>query len=138
MLLEGGRSKDKYRWLSNDVAVDPLRSLPVERIETTRDNIFPRVVERLRDGAVLVRPVGDEDLVGWASQENVNSPATVSRRVWLRTSSPKSMAEPPCVNLFVDPPRDHRAHVHCDFGDGDDLSPRACCHFEFLPFFESD
>src|ERR1700747_2235731 len=51
----------------------PKRGLPVEMVEAARDDVFRRLVERLRDPIIiaLVRPVGGEHLVGPASQKHV-------------------------------------------------------------------
>src|SRR5258708_21956097 len=58
--------------LVHDITAYVQRVLPVELVEAPRDDVFRRLVERLRDRVVaLVRPVGGEDLVGPASQKHV-------------------------------------------------------------------
>src|SRR5437763_16000041 len=58
--------------LVHDIAAYALRGLPVEVIKGVRDDVFRRLVERLRNRVVaLVRPVGGEELVGPTSEQHV-------------------------------------------------------------------
>src|SRR5215813_7112599 len=58
--------------LVHDIAAYALRGLPAESVEGARDDVFRRLVERLRDRVVaLVRPVGGEELVGPTSEQHV-------------------------------------------------------------------
>src|SRR5688500_2324144 len=55
-----------------DILAQALRGLPVDSLEGARDDVFRRPVERLPDRVVVVvRPIGDPDVVGPASQEKV-------------------------------------------------------------------
>src|SRR5262245_36689022 len=104
-----------------------LRVLPVETIETTRDDVFRRLVERLRDRVVaLVRPVGREDLVGPASQKHVELTGDslangLAQGVVQEGHGPASVGEPVPRILLGTTGRLHDA-VQRDLGNGDDLS----------------
>src|SRR5687768_9390301 len=55
-----------------DILAQALRGLPVDSLEGARDDVFRRPVERLPYRVVVVvRPIGDPERVGPASQEQV-------------------------------------------------------------------
>src|ERR687888_848026 len=113
--------------LVHDMTADVLRALPVELVEAARDDVFRRLVERLRNRVVaLVRPVGGEDLVGPASQKHVeltrDSLANgLVQGVVQEGHGPASVGEPVPRILLGAAGRLHDA-VQRDLGDCNDLS----------------
>ncbi len=111
----------------HDITTYVLRVLPVETIETTRDDVFRRLVECLRDRVVaLVRPVGGEDLVGPASQKHVELTGDslangLAQGVVQEGHGLASVGESVPRILLGATGRLHDA-VQRDLGNGDDLS----------------
>src|SRR5438105_5135458 len=83
--------------------------LPVELFEAARDDVFRRLVERFRNWVVvLVRPVGDEDLVSPASQKHVELTGDslangLAQGVVQEGKNPASLGEP-VLRFFPGPP----------------------------------
>src|SRR5262249_6576649 len=112
--------------LVHDIAANAPRVLPVELVERARDDVLRRPVERRRDRAVLVRPVGGEDLVGPAPQEHVERTGDrlvddPAQGVVPEGHGPAAMSESVARILLWATGRLHDA-VHRDLGNGDDLS----------------
>src|SRR5215471_2606012 len=119
--------------LGHDITTYALRSHPVEPVGTARDDVFRRLVERLRDRVLLVRPVGGEELVGPASQKHVELGGdslvhNLHQSIVPEGHGPASVGEPiPRILLGAAGPL-HDA-IHGDLGDRDDLS------HDFSPVF---
>jgi hypothetical protein len=113
--------------LVHDIAAYALRCLPVELVEGARDDVFRRLVERLRNRVVaLVRPVAGEDLVGPASQKHVELTGDglandLLRGVVHEGHGPTSVGKPVRRILLGATGRLHDA-VQRDLGDCNDLS----------------
>ena len=111
----------------HEITAYVLRVLPVETIETMRDDVFRRLVERLPDRVVaLVRPVGGEDLVGPTSQKHVELTGDslvngLAQGVVHEGHGPASVGEPVPWILLGATGRLHNA-VQRDLGNGDELS----------------
>src|SRR5690348_14293449 len=121
--------------LVHDITTYVLRVLPVETIETTRDDVFRRLVERLRDRAGLVRPVSGEDLVGPASQKHVELTSDslangLAQGVIQEGHGPASVGEPVPRVLLGATGRLHDA-VQRDLADCYDLSHHLSPVFAF-------
>src|SRR5438552_4755292 len=111
--------------LVHDITAYVQRGRPVELVEAARDDVFRRLVERLRDRTAMVRPVGSEDLAGSASKKHVELTGD-SLANWFRASSKKGMAQPPWVNPFLGSLLGATGRLHDavqrDLGNGDDVS----------------
>src|SRR5437867_6970953 len=112
--------------LLNNVAVNTLRFLPLQTVEAARDDVFRRLVDRLCDRAVLVRPVAGEDLVGPASQKHVELTGDslandLAQGLVHEGHGPASVGEPVRRILLGATGRLHDA-VDSDLRDYDDLS----------------
>src|SRR5687768_15907760 len=85
-----------------DILAQALRGLPVDSLEGARDDVFRRLVERLPDRVVVVvRPIGDPDLVGPASQEQVELTGDSLAYSLLPGVVEEWHGQPPWVNPFL-------------------------------------
>src|SRR5262245_37415240 len=121
--------------LLDDVTVNALGFLPFKTLETVRDDVFSRFVERLGDVAALLWPVGGEDLVGPAAQEHVEFIGDRLAHGLVHAfvhegHGPPSEGEPVARILLGATGTLHDAVDH-DLRDGDDrshrLSPDSVC-----------
>src|SRR6187431_268208 len=96
-------------------------------MRTPGGDVFRRPVERLANRAVaLVRPVGGPDIVGAASQKQVELPGDrltqdLHQDLVPKQHKPSPVGEPTLRVLLTTSGRLHNA-VECELGDNNDLS----------------